>query len=68
MSTGAALALLGICACIAWGAHIMLRPQIYLGKGTAPVTDPRVIRGFGAFLIVLGVSIAVLNLTQFVSE
>ena len=68
MSTGAALALVGICACIAWGAHMMLRPQIYLGKGTAPVTDPRVMRWFGAFFVVLGLSVAVLNLIQFVSE
>lgn len=68
MSTGAALALLGICACIAWGAQIMLRPEIYRGKGTAPVTDPRVIRWFGAFLVVLGVLVAVLTLIQFVSE
>ena len=66
--TGPGLALLGVLATFAFAAHLLLRPHAYLGKGTAPVTDPRVIRGFGVFLLLLGASVAFLIFYQFVSE
>ena len=66
--TGPGLALLGVVATFAFAAHLLLRPHAYLGKGTAPITDPRVIRGFGIFFLLLGGSIAILTIYQFVQE
>jgi len=66
--TGPGLALLGVLAMFAFAAHLLLRPHAYLGRGTAPIADPRVVRGFGIFFLLLGSSVALLTFYQFVSE
>lgn len=68
MSDGLASALPGALAMLAGAAHMVLRPHAYLGKGTAPATDPRTVRWFGLFFFVLGGTTAVLAPYQFVTE
>lgn len=68
MSGGTALALLGMLALAASGAHMRLQPHIYLGKGTAPATDPRTVRWFGTVLLFLGAASAAFILIKFASE
>ena len=68
MSNESAFVLLGTLATTAFATHILLRPHVYLNKGTAPIRDPRVIRGFGIFILILAGAIAGLHLFQFVPE
>ncbi|MES2442084.1 MAG: hypothetical protein V4574_04580 [Pseudomonadota bacterium] len=62
------LVLLCPLACAAFGLHMVLHPEPYLNKGTAPVADPRVFRALGLFLIVLGAATLAFILTQSVTE
>jgi hypothetical protein len=68
MSDESAFVLLGTLAVAAFAVHMLLRPHVYLGKGTAPIRDPRVVRGFGIFFLILAGTIAGPHLRQFVSE
>lgn len=68
MSIAAAFTLLGVLALMASGANMVLRPRTFLGQGISPATDPRTVRAFGIFFLVLGTAAAVLTLIKFVSE
>jgi hypothetical protein len=68
MSIATALALLGMLAPIASGGHMVARPAAYLGKGTAPASDPRTVRWFGIVFLILGSASAALFVLQFVTE
>jgi hypothetical protein len=68
VSAGAAFAALGMLVLVASGAHMVLRPHTYLGKGSLPATDPRTVRWFGLLTLVLGAVSVALSLIKFVSE
>lgn len=50
------------------GAHMLLRPRAYVGTGIPPATDPRTVRWFGAFFLVLGAAMIGLALIPFAQE
>jgi hypothetical protein len=61
-------ALLAIAGLTARGAHMMARPQSYVGPRWHEARDPRVVRQFGSFHLVAGTLVFAMILVQFVSE
>ncbi|SFK02329.1 hypothetical protein SAMN03159338_3022 [Sphingomonas sp. NFR04] len=62
------IAACGVIGTLTAGAHMVLRPATYLGKGTPPASDPRTVRAFGIFFIGLATVGVVFALIKFVSE
>ena len=50
------------------GGNMLLRPRMYIGVGANPARDPRTVRYFGAFFLLLGGVAAALVLIQILSE